>query len=222
MNYLVLLRHGQSEWNAKNLFTGWQDPALTKKGADQARMAGYALKQEGIVPDQVFTSDLRRAQHTAGLALEAMETDSLRGEGPYGYSMHVHPALKERGYGVLEGLNKAEIAAQYGDVQVKIWRRSYDTAPPDGESLRDVMERVTPCLQKHILPLVTAGNSILVVAHGNSLRATLVFLGLYTPEQIALVEIDTGMPKIIAYENGVMKDAAPYDLQAFPQKTLIR
>ncbi|MDF2115904.1 2,3-bisphosphoglycerate-dependent phosphoglycerate mutase [Roseiarcaceae bacterium H3SJ34-1] len=185
---LVLLRHGQSEWNLKNLFTGWKDPALTDVGIKEAIAAGQRLKAHGVTFQHAFTSALSRAQHTTTLALEAMgapEVPTTR-----------DARLNERDYGDLSGLNKAEAAQKWGDEQVMIWRRSYDTPPPGGESLRDTLARVLPYYNQEILPCVLRGESSLVVAHGNSLRALLMVLERATPKTITGIELDTGVPVV--------------------------
>ena len=182
---LVLLRHGQSEWNLKNLFTGWRDIDLTPLGQDEARHAGRSLKTLGIKFDVAFTSALKRAQDTTKLALAEI--------GPMpAYIENI--ALNERDYGDLSGLNKAESAAKWGEEQVMIWRRSYDVPPPGGESLRDTLARVLPYYCQEILPRVLRGEKTLVCAHGNSLRALLMVLDRLTPETIPSVELATGVP----------------------------
>jgi len=204
MNYLVLLRHGQSEWNLKNLFTGWENPDLTEKGETEARNGGKALGPQGagIRFDAVYTSDLTRAQRTAALALEAAQAEHLKGDGPYGFRMIVDTKLRERSYGDLVGLNKAQTAEKYGEEQVRLWRRDFATRPPGGESLEDVVARVQPYFEATIMPQVKAGDSILVAAHGNSLRAALVALGIHKPEDIPGIEIPTGVPLVFEVENG--------------------
>ncbi len=200
MNYLVLLRHGQSEWNLKNVFTGFTDVELTEKGIEEAINAGKLLKEEGISFDQVFTSTLKRANKTAELALtEAGQSDLID-------SMIYHEDLRERDYGDLTGLNKDETREKFGDEQVHIWRRSYDVPPPGGECLQDVVEkRVRPYYEAHIKPLVEEGKNVLIAAHGNSLRAMLIILGVETPESINNAEMETGVPVIFALENGEIK-----------------
>jgi 2,3-bisphosphoglycerate-dependent phosphoglycerate mutase len=185
---LILLRHGQSEWNLKNLFTGWKDPDLTEVGIEEARNAGRRIKAKGIAIKHAFTSDLTRAQHTTRLALEEA--------GVTGIETIKDMRLNERDYGDLSGLNKAEAAAKWGDEQVMIWRRSYDTPPPGGESLRDTLARTLPYYCQDILPCVLRGEPTLVVAHGNSLRSLLMVLERATPKTITGIELDTGIPVV--------------------------
>jgi 2,3-bisphosphoglycerate-dependent phosphoglycerate mutase len=185
---LVLLRHGQSEWNLKNLFTGWRDVDLTEQGIEEARDAGRRLKAEGIRFDVAFTSALIRAQHSLDLALEQMGQQSLR--------VFKDAALNERDYGDLSGLNKDDARKKWGDAQVRLWRRSYDVPPPGGESLKDTAARVLPYYIQDILPRVLGGGNVLVSAHGNSLRALVMVLEKLSPEQIVAREIATGVPLI--------------------------
>ncbi len=182
---LVLVRHGQSDWNLKNLFTGWKDPDLSPKGVDEARLAGRALKDLGRF-DVAFTSALVRAQHT--LALLLGET------GQTGLETIADKALNERDYGDLSGLNKDEARVKWGEEQVHVWRRSYDVQPPGGESLKDTVARVLPYYCQQILPRVLAGNKVLVAAHGNSLRALIMVLDGLSPDTIPGVELETGVP----------------------------
>lgn len=185
---LVLARHGQSEWNLKNLFTGWRDPGLTDRGVEEAVKAGRWLKSEGYGFDVAFTSDLGRAQRTCSLILEEMglsNIETLRSQ-----------ALNERDYGDLSGLNKDDARAKWGAEQVHVWRRSYDVAPPGGESLKDTAARVLPYYIETILPRVMSGQRVLVAAHGNSLRALVMVLDHLTPATIAGLEIATGVPLV--------------------------
>jgi 2,3-bisphosphoglycerate-dependent phosphoglycerate mutase len=184
---LVLLRHGQSEWNLKNLFTGWKNPDLTPVGVEEAKKAGQEIGKLGIKFDRAFTSGLKRAQDTCDLALKEM-----------GQSLDVVKdiQLNERDYGDLSGLNKAEAAQKWGEEQVMIWRRSYDTPPPGGESLKDTLARVLPYYCQNILPCVLRGEQTLVVAHGNSLRALLMVLERATPKTITGIELETGVPVV--------------------------
>src|SRR5579863_9622368 len=160
---LVLVRHGQSEWNLKNLFTGWKDPDLTAQGIAEAHEAGRKLKAQGLVFDIAFTSALTRAQHTLDLMLGEL--------GQKGLPVRKHLALNERDYGDLSGLNKDDARKKWGEEQVLVWRRSYDVPPPGGESLKDTAARTLPYYDTHILPAVKAGATVLVAAHGNSLRS---------------------------------------------------
>ena len=187
---LVLVRHGQSEWNLKNLFTGWKDPDLTEKGVEEARDAGRRLKAAGLTFDIAFTSELSRAQRTLKLILA--ET------GQTGLETIRDVAVNERDYGDLSGLNKDDARAKWGEEQVHIWRRSYDVPPPGGESLKDTGARVWPYYIHRILPKVMADGTVLVAAHGNSLRAMVMALEGLTGEEIVAQEIATGVP--IVYE----------------------
>ncbi len=185
---LVLARHGQSEWNLKNLFTGWRNPDLTALGVEEARKAGRWLRSEGYGFDVAFTSNLGRAQRTCALILEEMDLqglETIRSE-----------ALNERDYGELSGLNKDDARARWGAEQVHLWRRSYDVPPPGGESLKDTAARVLPYYIEHILPRVMAGDRVLVAAHGNSLRALVMVLDHMTTQTIAGLEIATGVPLV--------------------------
>jgi 2,3-bisphosphoglycerate-dependent phosphoglycerate mutase len=185
---LVLARHGQSEWNLKNLFTGWKDVALTDVGIAEARAAGRKLKAQGIGFDIGFTSVLKRAQDSTTLMLEEM--------GLSGIPVVQDLALNERDYGDLSGLNKDEARKRWGEEQVHIWRRSYDVAPPGGESLRDTAARVLPYYITEILPRVLRGERVLVTAHGNSLRALVMVLDRLGPKEIIARELATGVPLI--------------------------
>jgi 2,3-bisphosphoglycerate-dependent phosphoglycerate mutase len=183
---LVLLRHGQSEWNLKNLFTGWRDPDLTLAGIEEARGAGRRLQATGIRFDQAFTSALTRAQRTLDLALAEMGQSGLPEERA--------AALNERDYGDLCGLNKDDARKKWGEEQVHLWRRSYDVQPPGGESLRDTVARVLPYYCQNILPQVLAQRRVLVAAHGNSLRALILVLDRLSPTTIPALELATGVP----------------------------
>jgi 2,3-bisphosphoglycerate-dependent phosphoglycerate mutase len=185
---LVLVRHGQSEWNLKNLFTGWKDPDLTELGVKEAVQAGRKLKELGLSFDVAFTSALTRAQHTLELALKEM--------GQTNIPVTKNLALNERDYGDLSGLNKDDARAKWGEEQVLIWRRSYDVPPPGGESLKDTLARTLPYFVQEILPCVLRGQRTLVAAHGNSLRALIMVLEKLTPEQILKRELATGAPVI--------------------------
>jgi len=185
---LVLVRHGQSEWNLKNLFTGWRDVDLTEQGVSEAKTAGKRLKERGIRFDVAYTSALKRAQRTLGLVLEEM--------GQSGITIHKDKALNERDYGDLNGLNKDDARKKWGEEQVHIWRRSYDTPPPGGESLKDTVARALPYYVQNILPGVLRGERTLVAAHGNSLRALIMVLENHTQESIIARELSTGVPII--------------------------
>ena len=185
---LVLVRHGQSEWNLKNLFTGWKDPDLTEQGINEAKQAGRLLKAQGLSFDVAFTSVLTRAQHTLELALAEI--------GQSGLPTTKNLALNERDYGDLSGLNKDDARKKWGEEQVLIWRRSYDVPPPGGESLKDTLARTLPYYVQEILPGVLRGERPLVAAHGNSLRALIMVLEKLTPEQILKRELATGVPVI--------------------------
>lgn len=185
---LVLVRHGQSEWNLKNLFTGWRDPDITEKGVAEAKDAGRRLKAKGLSFDVAYTSQLIRAQHTLDLALAELGQPQL--------AVTRHLALNERDYGDLSGLNKDEARQKWGDEQVHIWRRSFDIAPPGGESLKDTLARTLPYYVQEILPGVLRGQRTLVVAHGNSLRALIMVLEKLSPEGILKREVGTGIPII--------------------------
>ncbi|QUV81542.1 2,3-diphosphoglycerate-dependent phosphoglycerate mutase [Chloracidobacterium sp. D] len=184
MPYLVLLRHGESQWNLENRFTGWVDVPLSPKGEEEARAAGAKLA--GLTFDHLFTSVLQRAIQTADLVCATAGFTNL--------PTTRDQALNERHYGDLQGLNKAETARQYGEEQVKIWRRSYDVRPPNGESLADTAARVLPYYEAHILPLLRAGKNVLVVAHGNSLRALVMHLDRLSPAEVLELNIPTGAP----------------------------
>ncbi len=190
MGKLVLVRHGQSRWNLENRFTGWVDVDITPLGAQEARRAGRELR--GIRFDIAFTSALKRAQATLKIILEEI--------GQPGLPTERDAALNERHYGDLQGLDKAETAKKYGDAQVRLWRRSFDVKPPNGESLKDTAERALPYFEAHIRPAAASGKNVLVSAHGNSLRAIVMDLDRLTPEQILKVEIGTCCP--IIYDIG--------------------
>src|SRR5580698_6483735 len=185
---LVLVRHGQSDWNLKNLFTGWKDPDLSPKGVDEAMAAGRRLKAQGLTFDLAFTSALVRAQNTLKLVLDELGQQSL--------PTTRDQALNERDYGDLSGLNKDEARKRWGEEQVHIWRRSYDVAPPAGESLKDTVARVLPYYCQHILPAVLNGKRVIVAAHGNSLRALVMVLDKLTPQTIPAMELETGVPLV--------------------------
>ena len=185
---LVLVRHGQSEWNLKNLFTGWRDVDLTEQGVAEAKAAGEKLKALGLKFDVAFTSALKRAQRTCQIILDGVGQGDLR--------TIRDQALNERDYGDLSGLNKDDARKKWGEEQVHIWRRSYDVPPPGGESLKDTLARTLPYFVQEILPCVLRGERTLVVAHGNSLRALIMVLEKLSPEGILARELGTGIPVI--------------------------
>jgi 2,3-bisphosphoglycerate-dependent phosphoglycerate mutase len=185
---LVLVRHGQSEWNLKNLFTGWKDPDLTEKGVAEAKAAGQRLKAKSLKFDLCFTSVLTRAQHTLALILAEL--------GQTGLPETRDQALNERDYGELTGLNKDDARKKWGEDQVHIWRRSYDVPPPGGESLKDTLARSLPYYVHHIQPHVLEGKTVLVAAHGNSLRSLIMAIEGLTPEAILKRELETGVPVV--------------------------
>ena len=190
---LVLVRHGQSEWNLKNLFTGWKDPGLTEQGVAEARAAGRKLKAGGYEFDATYTSALSRAHATLDLMLAELGLP-VTGEGAL--PRFEDQALNERNYGDLAGLNKDDAREKWGAEQVHIWRRSYDTQPPGGESLKDTGARVWPYYMTRILPDVMAGKRVLISAHGNSLRALVMVLDRLSPDEIVKLEIGTGIPLV--------------------------
>ena len=185
---LVLVRHGESDWNKKNLFTGWRDIDLSEKGIEEARAAGRKLKAQDFKFDVAFTSALIRAQRTLDLMLEELGQTKI--------PVFKDQALNERDYGDLVGLNKDDARKKWGEEQVHKWRRSYDIAPPGGESLRDTAARVLPYYIQEILPRVLRGERVLVSAHGNSLRALVMVLDKHTPDSITKLNLDTGVPMI--------------------------
>jgi 2,3-bisphosphoglycerate-dependent phosphoglycerate mutase len=187
---MVLVRHGQSEWNMKNLFTGWKDPGLTEQGIAEAEEGAKALKEYGIVFDIAFTSVLSRAEKTCQIILDGIGQPDLE-------TIH-DQALNERNYGDLAGLNKDDARAKWGEEQVHLWRRSYDVPPPgdDGESLKDTGARVWPYYMTEILPRVLAGQKVLVAAHGNSLRAMVMILDRLDTEQVTKLNLATGVPMV--------------------------
>ena len=200
MNSLTLLRHGQSQWNLENRFTGWEDVPLTEAGVQEAKQAGRLMLKNNIEIDLIFSSILQRANKTAELAIKEMNLSNFWSNNEL--IITKDKSLNERDYGDLVGLNKQETANKYGKEQVHIWRRSYDVSPPGGESLKNVVERVNPYFDKFIAPKINKGKNILIVAHGNSLRASMIKIGLYKPEEISNIEIPTGSPFVISYKNG--------------------
>ena len=191
---LVLVRHGQSEWNKKNLFTGWKDPELTELGIEEAIQAGNQLQQSNIKFDVMFTSDLFRAQETGRLILEQMNQTDI--------ATIKDQSLNERNYGELAGLNKDDARKKWGEEQVHIWRRSFDVPPPGGESLKNTAERVLPYFESKILPEVIKGKNILIAAHGNSLRALVMKIEDISPDEIVKLEIATGDPLMYECSEG--------------------
>jgi len=187
---LILVRHGQSEWNAKNLFTGWKDPGLTDQGVSEAKNAGKLISEQNIEFDIMYTSMLSRAQKTGDIILGILNHKEI--------PIIKNEALNERHYGNLAGLNKDDARKKWGEEQVHIWRRSFDIPPPDGESLKDTADRVLPYFEAEIMPKVIGGSSILIAAHGNSLRALIMKLDSISSEDIVKLEIPTGAP--IQYE----------------------
>ena len=194
---LILVRHGQSQWNLENKFTGWKDIPLTEKGIFEAKQAGQLIKKNKIVFDKIFSSTLIRANKTAEIAVREAEMFNLFNNDELIYTRD--QSLNERDYGDLVGLNKAETAEKFGKDQVHIWRRSYDTPPPNGESLKNVVDRVSPYFNNKIEPLLFNNKNILIVAHGNSLRAIMIKVGLFKPEEISSIELPTGSPLCLEY-----------------------
>ncbi len=194
MTDLTLVRHGQSDWNNKNLFTGWENPDLTSKGIDEAHATGLLLKKQNKTYSYLFTSLLDRAINTANIILEEL--------GINGINVFRDEALNERDYGELTGLNKDDAREKWGEDQVHIWRRSFDIPPPGGESLKDTADRVIPYYENKILPLLFEDNNILVSAHGNSLRALVMHIECLSPEEILQREIATGQPISYDFSNG--------------------
>ncbi|HRN88146.1 2,3-bisphosphoglycerate-dependent phosphoglycerate mutase [Hyphomicrobium sp.] len=199
-NKLVLVRHGESEWNKKNIFTGIRNPDLTDKGVIEAVWAGRVLKSEGLTFDVAFTSKLKRAQHTLDIIL-----GEIGGDAP---PIIEDPAINERDYGELSGLNKDQARDRWGEEQVLEWRRSFDTPPPGGESLKDTAERVLPYYREHIWPEVAAGKNVIVVAHGNSLRALIMSLEKLSSQEILDRELATAAPQV--YRLDELGDVAEY------------
>ena len=191
-NFLVLVRHGQSEWNAKNLFTGWKNPDLTPDGKKEAINAGSLIKERNIQFSMMFTSALKRAQITGQIILDGIEQPDIE--------VVKDEALNERDYGDLSGLNKDDARKEWGEEQVHIWRRSFDVPPPGGESLKDTAERVLPFFNSSILPKIIEGKNILVAAHGNSLRSLVMQLDDLSKEEVIALEIPTGAPIIYSFE----------------------
>ena len=194
MTDLTLVRHGQSDWNNKNLFTGWENPDLTSKGIDEAHATGLLLKKQSKIYSYLFTSLLDRAINTANIIIEELDLN--------GINVVRDEALNERDYGELTGLNKDDAREKWGEDQVHIWRRSFDIPPPGGESLKDTADRVIPYYENKILPLLFEDNNILVSAHGNSLRALVMHIEGLSPKEILQREIATGQPISYEFSNG--------------------
>ena len=204
---LILIRHGQSQWNLENRFTGWKDVDLTDTGEIEAHRAAREIKDERI--DIAFTSALVRAQHTLDIIRKDCGWDAL--------PVIIDPALNERAYGSLEGLNKAETARKFGEEQVLQWRRSYDIAPPGGESLEDTYHRVVPYFRALILPELLKEKNVLVVAHGNSLRALIKYLEKLTPAEILMRELATGVPVTYDFDSLRLRELA-WETGEFPSE----
>src|SRR3989338_7602832 len=192
MSILVLVRHGESQWNQENRFTGWVDVPLSPKGVEEAKKAGEKIKNEAIRFDKAYTSDLQRAQATLVLILEVLGQPSI--------PVAKNQALNERHYGDLQGLNKAETAKKFGEKRVEIWRRSYDVAPPNGESLKDTAARTLPYFESEILSDLKQGKNVLVSAHGNSLRSVVMVLDKLSKEQVLELNIGTGVPIVYQFD----------------------
>ena len=194
VNYLVLVRHGQSDWNKKNLFTGWKNPDLTDQGVSEAENTGEKLKEQGFNFDVMFTSQLIRAQNTGEIILEKLNKPNL--------TTIKSANLNERDYGDLTGMNKDEACTKFGEEQVHIWRRSYDVPPPGGESLKDTYARVIPYFESDIMPEINDSKNVLVAAHGNSLRSLVKFIEDLNETEILKLEIATGEPIIYKFIDG--------------------
>lgn len=208
-NILVMVRHGQSQWNLDNKFTGFYDAQLTENGINEAIEAGKLIRDAGYSFDHVYTSTLSRAIETTQYILDQSKDNNLKfwDEETQQWKLIKHNDLRERDYGDLVGLNKAETAEKFGKEQVHIWRRSYDVPPPGGESLKMVVEdRVGPYFKREILPLLEKGEDVLLGAHGNTLRALLIVLGQRTPDNINEAEIPTGAPIVFEFEDGAVMD----------------
>ena len=204
MNKLILLRHGQSQWNLENRFTGWKNVPLTEKGETEAKKAGELIKKHKINIDKVFSSVLERANRTAEITIKHAELNNLWEN--HKLVMTRSEKLNERDYGDLVGLNKKETADKFGKDQVHIWRRSYNIPPPNGESLQNVVDRVSPYFKEKIKPSLEKGKNVLIAAHGNSLRAMMIELGMYKAEEISSIELPTGSPLCISFKKGKLFD----------------
>ena len=192
MSKLIILRHGESEWNKLNLFTGWEDVSLTDQGKIEAKLAAFAIQNLKVDVNHAYTSALKRAKDTLGIVLYILKKD---------IPMISDQALNERNYGSLTGMNKDEARNKWGDEQVKLWRRSYDVAPENGESLKDTCERTIPYFKKNILPKLYDGENVIITAHGNSLRSIIMYVEELSEKEIISVEITTGIPIVYEYEN---------------------
>jgi len=200
MPQLILIRHGQSEWNLQNKFTGWVDVDLTEKGVAEAKKAGETLSAFRF--DEAYTSNLKRAQRTLGFILEAIGQSDL--------PVVKNEALNERHYGDLQGKNKDEMREEYGEEKVLQWRRSYDIPPPNGESLKDTKDRVLPYFESEIVPKLKEGKNIIIAAHGNSLRALIMHLEHMTPEEILQFEVSTGVPRLYELDENLKVTKATF------------
>ena len=192
MSKLIILRHGESEWNKQNLFTGWEDVSLTDQGKIEAKLAAFAIQNLKVDINHAYTSALRRAKNTLEIVLYILKKD---------IPIISDQALNERNYGSLTGMNKDEARNKWGDEQVKLWRRSYDVAPENGESLKNTCERTIPYFKKNILPKLYDGENVIITAHGNSLRSIIMYVEELSEEEIISVEITTGIPIVYEYEN---------------------
>ena len=192
MSKLIILRHGESEWNKLNLFTGWEDVSLTDQGKIEAKLAAFAIQNLKVDVNHAYTSALKRAKDTLEIVLYILKKD---------IPIISDQALNERNYGSLTGMNKDEARNKWGDEQVKLWRRSYDVAPENGESLKDTCERTIPYFKKNILPKLNDGENVIITAHGNSLRSIIMYVEELSEEEIISVEITTGIPIVYDYEN---------------------
>jgi len=192
MSKLIILRHGESEWNKLNLFTGWEDVSLTDQGKIEAKLAAFAIQNLKVDVNHAYTSALKRAKDTLEIVLYILKKD---------IPIISDQALNERNYGSLTGMNKDEARNKWGDEQVKLWRRSYDVAPENGESLKNTCERTIPYFKKNILPKLYDGENVIITAHGNSLRSIIMYVEELSEEEIISVEITTGIPIVYEYEN---------------------
>ena len=192
MSKLIILRHGESEWNKLNLFTGWEDVSLTDQGKIEAKLAAFAIQNLKVDVNHAYTSALKRAKDTLEIVLYILKKD---------IPIISDQALNERNYGSLTGMNKDEARNKWGDEQVKLWRRSYDVSPENGESLKDTCERTIPYFKKNILPKLYDGENVIITAHGNSLRSIIMYVEELSEKEIISVEITTGIPIVYEYEN---------------------